>query len=209
MQLLNTVFYLSAIPSMVAAAALPSSEAGDVAARSSKFVRSITAPSNASSEFSATIELKYDEPTDPVVARQHVDDIIQGGSSPIERRLGPAYLSCEGSGDYSDTNGKLSLQYTCTPSYPIAWGFKVSALVQKIIVGNINEQGLSWWRNGVRMPQNAPHSVYKGYLIHGTMTGANPNSKIQYQDYITFRHNLGSGGTGSIAWSGEVHTLRD
>ena len=61
----------------------------------------------------------------------------------------------------------------------------------------------------MRMSQNRPHVEAKDYIFHGNMRGANPGSKIQYQDYMTFRHNIGRGGTGSIFWSGEVHTLRD
>jgi hypothetical protein len=193
----------------MAAAALAPPDSGDIVVRSNEQVRSVTVPFNTSSEFSATLVLDFDEPIDAVVARQHVDEITKRTDSPIVRRLGPQWISCEGSGDWSDSNGKLSLQYTCTSSYPLAWGFKISAAVQKIIVSNVNEQGLSWWRNGVRMPQNAQHVVNKNYQFHGTMNGANPNSKIQYQDYMTFRHNIGPGGTGSIAWSGEVNTLRD
>jgi hypothetical protein len=65
-------------------------------------------------------------------------------------------------------------------------------------------------RNGVEMPRNQAHPVApEDYLFHGTMTGANPNNRIEYQDYMSFRHNVGPGGTGSIAWAGRVTPLRD
>jgi len=60
------------------------------------------------------------------------------------------------------------------------------------------------------MADNSPHpETPKDYTLHGNMRGATPNSKIQYQDYMTFRHNVGPGGTGSIVFSGEVTTLED
>ncbi|KAK4120425.1 hypothetical protein N657DRAFT_161648 [Parathielavia appendiculata] len=209
MQLTQIATCLSIVLGATTAAALALPD------RNEQMVRSVTVPFNGSSaQFSATLSLDFDEPIPAVEARQRVDEITKrGAEAPIEvelgRRLGPDYISCEGSGDWSDSNGKLTLQYICTTKYPLSWSFKISAAVKKIIVSNVSERGLSWWRNGKKMPQNAPHVEGKGYVFHGTMTGANPNSKIQYQDYFSFRHNVGSGGTGSITFAGEVHTLRD
>ncbi len=76
-------------------------------------------------------------------------------------------------------------------------------------MGNITETGLSWWRKGAAMPQNAPHVVPPSYTLHGSMTPVPYNSRVEYQDYITFRHNVGSGGTASVTWAGRVTTLRD
>ncbi len=129
-----------------------------------------------------------------------------GGTS----RLGPTYISCEGSGNRSDSNGTLSLQYACiSSSGTLAWGYRISPAVRAIIVSNVSESGLRWWRNGVSMPQNAPHVVPKDYTIHGSMTPTYNNNRVEYQDYMTFRHNVGSGGTGSITWAGRVTTLSD
>lgn len=81
--------------------------------------------------------------------------------------------------------------------------------MRAIVVGNVNETGLRWWRNGAAMPQNSPHLVPANYLFHGSMTYATRGSTIDYQDYMTFRHNVGPGGTASITWAGRVHTLAD
>ena len=57
------------------------------------------------------------------------------------------------------------------------------------------------------MAKNAGHYVPDYYQFHGTMTGATRGTRIDYQDYMTFRHNIGPGGTGSITWAGRVNTL--
>ncbi|MEU7474288.1 hypothetical protein AB0A94_38445 [Streptomyces sp. NPDC044984] len=62
-------------------------------------------------------------------------------------------------------------------------------------MGNINEKGLRWWRNGSFAGQSAPHSVPPNYQIHGTMKPLYAKNRIEYQDYITWRCNIGPGGT--------------
>jgi hypothetical protein len=160
-------------------------------------------------QFDTIVTLNFDKPIDAKRADQYSRQLTAAAAhSRVAAQLGPAYISCDGSGDWSDSNGHLSMQYTCLSNRAtLAWGFTVSPGLQAIIVSNISEQGLSWWLNGKSMLRNGPHNVPKYYQIHGSMTGASPESTVDYQDYITFRHNVGSGGTGSIAWAGRVHTL--
>lgn len=104
-----------------------------------------------------------------------------------------------------DTNCDFDIQYSCGPNVrTLPWGFRISAAVRAIIVGNVNESGLRWWRNGYPQPQNAPHVVPPDYTFHGTMQPVWATGKVSYQDYMTFRHNLGSGGTGSLTFAGLV-----
>jgi hypothetical protein len=172
------------------------------------YVTSLHVESDSALQYRSIIDLKFDEP----VSTKLADNYAKRLANPLEPvnaspQLGPEYLSCGGSGRWPDNNGSLTLQYTCSTRDSLAWSYVISAPVQAIIVSNVAERGLDWWVNGVAKPRNAPHNVVKSYLFHGTMTGATRGTTVDYQDYMTFRHNLGSGGTGSITWAGRVHTL--
>ncbi|WP_328989547.1 hypothetical protein OG394_25255 [Kribbella sp. NBC_01245] len=172
-------------------------------------VNSLHVESESTLQYQSTIDLKFDKPVSAELARTYAKRLanpVQPVNSPA---IGPEYISCGGSGRWSDTNGSLTLQYTCSTRDSLAWSYRISAAVQAIIVSNVAERGLSWWVNGVEKPRNAPHNVHKSYLFHGTMTGATRGTRVEYQDYLSFRHNLGGGGTGSITWAGRVHTLAD
>lgn len=104
-----------------------------------------------------------------------------------------------------DSNGQFDIAYYCSPTInTLPWGFRISTAVKAIIVGNVSETGLRWWRNGYLGGQNAAHNVPADYLFHGNMNPVWSTDHISYQDYMTFRHNLGGGGTGSLAFAGEV-----
>jgi hypothetical protein len=105
----------------------------------------------------------------------------------------------------TDGNGKFEIAYSCTSKgRSLVWGFRLSAQVQAIIVGLVNETGLRWWRNGSERPRNAPHTAAPSYQFHGTMSPVSSGNDIDYQDYLTFRHDLGSGGSGSVSFAGSV-----
>ncbi|MEU4391970.1 hypothetical protein [Kribbella sp. NPDC023855] len=169
-------------------------------------VSSVHVESDAAKQYRSTIDLKFDKPVSSKLADTYAKKLA---SEIAPAQLGPEYISCGGNGRWSDTNGSLTLQYTCSTTDRLAWSYAISSAVKAIIVSNVTEQGLDWWVNGTKMPRNAPHVVPKDYLLHGTMSGAKRNSTVDYQDYLTFRHNLGGGGTGSITWAGRVHTLAD
>ncbi len=83
-----------------------------------------------------------------------------------------------------DTNGNFDIQYFCGSTRTLPWGFRIAAAIRAIIVGNVNETGLRWWRNGYPQAQNAPHIVPPDYQFH--------------------RHNVGPGGTGTLTFAGLV-----
>jgi hypothetical protein len=114
-------------------------------------------------------------------------------------------LHCWGEIQVYDNNGSFGIAYNCGNPRTAPWHFQIASQVRAIIVGNVNEQGLSFWRNSFFAGQNAPHTVPSDYLFHGTITPALYWDSIDYQDYISFRHNLGGGGSGAIAFAGSVH----
>ncbi|MFC0530261.1 hypothetical protein [Phytohabitans kaempferiae] len=118
--------------------------------------------------------------------------------------MAPWPLNCGEGANFQDSNGTFSVQYNCASTRTLPWGYRISAAVQAIVVGNVNETGLRWWLNGAAKPQNAPHNVPPSYTIHGTMTPVISYSYVDYQDYMTFRHNVGSGGTGTLTFAGSL-----
>ncbi|WP_186785459.1 hypothetical protein [Streptomyces misionensis] len=119
-----------------------------------------------------------------------------------ERRS--AVLRCDKNPTWSDANGTLAARFNCHYSN-INWGFKISARLQSVITSNVNESGVSWWRNGKRMPKNAGHVVGRSYHFHGTLKPVKHGDHVQFQDYMTFRVRIGGRpGTGSLVWAADV-----
>lgn len=112
---------------------------------------------------------------------------------------------CWGSLNVPDGNGDFSIQYNCGSPRTLPWGYQISSAVQSIIVSPVSETGLRWWRNSYLAGQNAPHTVPANYNFHGTMNPVWATDNVSYQDYMTFRHDLGGGGTGSITFAGGVN----
>ncbi len=205
----------------VAAAVMPArAMAAAPTATEDEDVVSITITSDASQ-----IVLDFKEPVTEETAEEVIEDVAEpgdvvevttedeppavagAGSLPARRAAPP--LGCGNQRVNSDSNGRLTLDYRCdlTPKR-LQWSYKLSTAVQSIVVGNVNETGLRWWKNGVAQPQNAPHTVPASYLFHGTMNPTPIGSTVQFQDYMTFRHNVGSGGTGSVTWAGSAELTR-
>jgi len=125
-----------------------------------------------------------------------------GGAVAKERRslnAGPsgAQLQCDRAYLWSDTNGTFSLQRKCGTS-KAPWGWRLSAALRPAVVGNLNESGLTWTRNGTAMPSMAGHVVPPDYQFHGTFNPAKAGNSISYSDYVRFRHNIGGGGNATI-----------
>lgn len=157
-----------------------------------------------SAEFTTTLRLTFEEPVTFADSQRIVRDL--GVTTVSQSQVAPTAttnLSCGESFTKVTNEGKWDMKYTCFPTYATTpWSFKISSTVQYIIVSNVTEDGLWWWRNGVRQTKLARHVVPKDYLFHGTMSKMWNGDSISYQDYFTFRHNVGSGGTGSIAIAG-------
>jgi len=115
-----------------------------------------------------------------------------------------AVLRCDKNPSWSDANGTLAARFNCHYSN-INWGFKISARVQSIITGNVNESGVHWWRNGKAMPKNAGHVVGRSYHFHGTLKPVTHGNHVQFQDYMTFPVRIGGRpGIGSLTWAADV-----
>lgn len=115
-------------------------------------------------------------------------------------------LRCQQDLTRSDKNGTWGLRYACFPQYAVLnWHYRLSPAVQATVVGLVDEQGLSWWRNGVRQPRNSDHPGEPAdYLFHGTMKKVWNGDVVDYQDYISWRHNIGPGGRISVTFAGSV-----
>lgn len=120
------------------------------------------------------------------------------------KKKGPAILRCNKNPSWSDSNGTLHARFNCKYN-TINWGYRISPQVRSIITGKVNERGVSWWKNGTRMPKNAGHVVDKSYHFHGTLKPVRHGDVVQFQDYMTFRVRIGGRtGTGSITWASNV-----
>lgn len=114
-------------------------------------------------------------------------------------------LACGNGVTFSDGNGVFTAQYNCGSPRTIPWSFRLSASLRATVVGLISEQGLDWWRNGVRQTRNAPHpGVPADYHFHGTMNPVYAGNYIDFQDVITWRHNIGPGGTMVLTFAGTL-----
>lgn len=119
-------------------------------------------------------------------------------------RKGPATLRCDKNPSWTDARGTLSARFNCHHN-TINWGYKISAKARAIISGKVTEQGVSWWNSGKRKPKNAGHVVGKSYHFHGTLKPVKHRDHVQFQDYMTFRVNVGGKtGTGSLAWAANL-----
>ena len=71
-------------------------------ARSNELIRSVSIPFNTTSEYAARLDLEFDEPVSARAVEEQLSPIKKRGDLLIglEKRLGPQYISCEGSGDW-------------------------------------------------------------------------------------------------------------
>ena len=152
---------------------------------------------------SSTLELGFDSP----ISRAEAGEVRERLSSepPVQRAQALDRLTCQTHLDQSDSNGSWTLQYVCSADYAVLnWGFRLSPASQATVVGPVNEDGLRWWRNSVEQPKNAPHVVPADYLFHGTMKPVYNGDIVDYQDYLSWRHNIGPGGTAAVTFAGSV-----
>ena len=73
------------------------------------------------------------------------------------------------------------------------------------MAGNVNEEGMRWYRNGSFVQRNTGHyNVIPNYTFHGTYTQVYSGTRIAYDDRISFRHNIGGGGDAAINLAGNM-----
>ncbi|BFU44701.1 hypothetical protein KRMM14A1004_29380 [Krasilnikovia sp. MM14-A1004] len=162
-------------------------------------VKTLVIAANAGDSFHSTLRLNFDSP----ISQQQAAAITSAMAGPTVTPTGES-MWCLGYISRNDANSTFYIQYNCGSPRTLTWGWKLSASLQSVIVSSVSEIGLQWWRNGAFAGQNAPHVVPKDYTIHGTMNPVYAGNDIDYQDYATFRHNVGTGGTGSVSWAGSV-----
>jgi hypothetical protein len=151
----------------------------------------------------ATVTVTFDRP----VSRATADRLrARVGATRVAQAPTAERLACGQGIVRSDPRGGINLDYVCLPLYAnLNWYFRLSPALQTTVVGGIDERGLSWWRNGAEEAQNAPHpGVPRDYLLHGTMTKVWNGDVVDYQDYVSWRHNIGSGGRIAVAFAGSV-----
>ncbi|MGH3796564.1 MAG: hypothetical protein ACRDSP_16945 [Pseudonocardiaceae bacterium] len=149
-----------------------------------------------------TLTLRLDEPMPASEAATTARTLRQDMQAAAALTV-PDIMFCTTGRSYTDSNGTLNLARFCDLRQ-LRWDYRISEGVQAIIVSPVSETGLWYFINGVRQPRNSPHVEPRDYLFHGTMSGIDTGVTVDYQDYMTFRHNIGPGGTGSITFAGSV-----
>jgi hypothetical protein len=143
-----------------------------------------------------------------VALRNETEFAIRAGATLAATTSRPP-LGCGNQRVNTDSNGRFTIDYRCDLSPKrLQWSYKLSTAVQGIVVGTVNEQGARWWKDGASMLQNVPHVVGAAYTFHGTFNPVAIGSNVDYQDYMSFRHNVGPGGTASVTWAGSALTTK-
>lgn len=179
-------------------------------AASSTMVDHLEVPSTYS-----TLSLQFDEPITAEAAEQARASL--GAESPgddVSTMEWRKSLWCGDKHTFSDQNGSFTVAYYCGGTLmqrgltrTVPWGYRLSAAVRSIVVGNVAEKGLTWWMNGSFGGQNAPHVEPPDYLFHGTIKPVSPASNIDCQDHLVFRHNIGPGGTGTVTFAARLRLV--
>jgi hypothetical protein len=149
------------------------------------------------------------------VASAHATEMRVGhlrvfGSDTEPQRSGTSIqtIRCGQELPFSDANGTWQLRFQCFRDYgAVNWHFTFAPGLRTIAASWADEDGLRWWRNGAEQPKNSPHVVPLDYTLHGTMSRVYVGDILDYQDYITFRHNLGGGGTATVTFAGSIRPV--
>jgi hypothetical protein len=116
-------------------------------------------------------------------------------------------LNCNEHYPFTTSDGKFDYMHGCGAS-TAPWGFKISAAVQAIVVGEVTESGMTWELNGTMQGSQAPHTEPEDYPFHGTFNPLHDGDYLTYLDYYTFAIEVGGEtGRGAITVSGQIHQL--
>jgi hypothetical protein len=151
----------------------------------------------------ATVDITFDRPISAAAAAEIREDtaaVPAGQATTVE------HITCGQEIVRSDTQGGASLRYECHPLYGVLnWFFRLSPALQATVVGTVDERGVSWWRNGVEQPQNGQHlGIPADYLMHGSLLKVWNGDVVDYQDYVSWQHNIGTGGRIAVVFAGSV-----
>lgn len=117
-------------------------------------------------------------------------------------------LYCWASYAWGDSNGRFSLQHACGGS-TAPWGYKISLTLRNIITGYVYEHGMRYYVNGVNMGRANPHYVPDDNNFHGTFSRTYDYTRVAYDDYFTFRVNVGGRlGDGALSIAGNFRFVR-
>jgi len=98
---------------------------------------------------------------------------------------------------FADSNGSGSEQMAYSTNRE-QWGYKLSAGVQSIIVGTVNQLA-DRYHYSTRISYGAHYGYPKDYQFHGSSGGIESVGTYAVTQRITFRHNVGSGGNGVVS----------
>lgn len=154
------------------------------------------------------LTLNLDTPITPTRAASVRDQLRTAAQESVatttQAKAAGLNLKCGKSAQLVNGHGQVDLQYVCLPKYAVTqWSIRLSSTVKAVITSQVAEDGMWWWRNGARQAKNSPHTEHKTYTFHGTLNPMWNGDMITYQDYFTFRHNVGGGGGGSLLFAGE------
>lgn len=120
---------------------------------------------------------------------------------------GYSNLHCNQSYSLSDSDGTFTYQHACGGTTS-SWGYKLAAAVQAITVGDVDEFGMVWDRNGASQPDGAPHLEPAWYQFHGTFNPLHDGDNLVYVDQFTFTVDVdGQTGSADLIINGAIHQL--
>jgi hypothetical protein len=116
-------------------------------------------------------------------------------------------LHCNVEYKFRDVSGEFGTQRACgIRSAP--WYFKIDSAWYASAASNVGERGMKWTRNGLTQPMMAPHNEPINYIFHGTFSNTGNDDWIWYNDFLSWRHNMGqAGGTITLEIGGSLHYI--
>lgn len=114
-------------------------------------------------------------------------------------------ISCAiGSYRFSDSNGAFTVRNNC-PYNNVNWGYKLSSSLASKVTGLVTEDGMAWYKGGIKRGGGGGHVVAPTYFFHGTMSNCRNGETVTYADRLTFRVMVnGQAGTAILRLQGTI-----